>query len=65
MSKRKILLVDDDHKIVNLLKLYLEKDSYRVFVAYDGMQALDFARQKQPDLILLDLMLPQIDGLLL
>lgn len=63
MSKRKILVVDDDQKIVNLLKLYLEKDSYLVFAAYDGMRALDFARQKQPDLILLDLMLPQVDGL--
>ncbi len=52
MNKRKILIVDDDHKIVNLLKLYLEKDSYRVFAAYDGMRALDLARQKQPDLLL-------------
>jgi DNA-binding response OmpR family regulator len=63
MNNRKILVVDDDQKIVNLLKLYLEKDSYRVFAAYDGMQALDFARRKRPDLIILDLMLPQIDGL--
>lgn len=63
MNNRKILVVDDDKKIVNLLKLYLEKDSYRVFAAYDGVQALDFARRKQPDLIILDLMLPQIDGL--
>lgn len=59
----RILIVDDDRKIVDLVKAYLEKDGYRVLVAYDGLQALDLARQKRPDLIILDLMLPGMDGL--
>ena len=63
MTKRKILVVDDDHKIVDIVRLYLEKDGYRVLVAYDGLEALELARQKQPDLIVLDLMLPGMDGL--
>ena len=63
MTKRKILVVDDDHKIVDIVRLYLEKDGYRVLVAYDGLAALELARQKQPDLIVLDLMLPGMDGL--
>ncbi|MDY7078390.1 MAG: response regulator transcription factor [Chloroflexota bacterium] len=63
MIKRKILVVDDDHKIVELMRLYLEKDGYRVLVAYDGLKGLELARQKRPDLILLDLMLPGMDGL--
>ena len=63
MTKRKILVVDDDRKIVELVRLYLEKDGYRVLVAYDGQQALQIARQRRPELILLDLMLPGMDGL--
>ena len=60
---RKILVVDDDRKTVNLIKLYLEKDGYRVLTAHDGRQALELTRQRRPDLIVLDLMLPQMDGL--
>ncbi|HIC93167.1 MAG TPA: response regulator transcription factor [Anaerolineae bacterium] len=63
MAKAKILVVDDDRKIVELVRLYLEKDGYRVLVAYDGLKALELARQRRPDLIVLDLMLPQLDGL--
>lgn len=63
MSKRKILVVDDEQKIVELVRLYLEKNGYRVLVAYDGLKGLELARQKRPDLILLDLMLPGMDGL--
>ena len=63
MTKRKILVVDDEHKIVQLVRLYLERDGYRVLFAYDGLRALELARQKQPDLILLDLLLPKMDGL--
>ncbi len=63
MTKRKILVVDDDRKIVELVRLYLEKDGYRVLVAYDGLKALELARQRRPDLIVLDLMLPGVDGL--
>ncbi|MFQ5858884.1 MAG: response regulator transcription factor, partial [Anaerolineae bacterium] len=58
-----ILVVDDDRKIVDLVRAYLEKDGYRVVTAHDGLQALELARQKQPDLIVLDLMLPGVDGL--
>jgi DNA-binding response OmpR family regulator len=60
---RKILVVDDDRKTVDLLRLYLERDGYQVLVAYDGRQALDLTRQRRPDLIVLDLMLPTIEGL--
>jgi DNA-binding response OmpR family regulator len=60
---RTILVVDDDHKTVNLIRLYLEKDEYQVLVAYDGRQALETARRYRPDLMILDLMLPKIDGL--
>jgi DNA-binding response OmpR family regulator len=60
---RTILVVDDDQKTVDLIQLYLEKDGYRVLTAYDGSQALRLARRKQPDLIILDLMLPKVDGL--
>jgi DNA-binding response OmpR family regulator len=63
LMPQKILVVDDDVKIVNLVKLYLEQERYQVFTAYDGLQALEMARQKQPDLIILDLMLPKVDGL--
>jgi DNA-binding response OmpR family regulator len=58
-----ILVVDDDRKTVDLIRLYLEKDSYRVLCAYDGRQALDLSRRRQPGLIILDLMLPRVDGL--
>src|SRR5215213_11017392 len=60
---RKILVVDDDRKTVDLLRLYLEKDGYQVLAAHDGRQALDLTRQRHPDLIVLDLMLPNVDGL--
>ncbi|MEP7356229.1 MAG: response regulator transcription factor [Anaerolineales bacterium] len=59
----KILVVDDDKKTVDLVRLYLEKDGYRVLCAYDGQQALELARHKQPDLLVVDLMLPKMDGL--
>jgi DNA-binding response OmpR family regulator len=60
---RKVLIVDDDKKTVELVRLYLEKDGYQVLAAYDGQQALELARHKLPDLLVLDLMLPKIDGL--
>ncbi|WP_423224616.1 response regulator transcription factor [Candidatus Amarolinea aalborgensis] len=60
---RRILIVDDDRKTVDLVRMYLEKDGYRVLAAHDGQQALLMARHKRPDLIILDLMLPTVDGL--
>ena len=59
---RKILIVDDDKKTVDLICLYLEREGYQVLTAYDGQEALAIARQRQPDLIILDWMLPKIDG---
>lgn len=60
---RKILVVEDDPKTAELVKLYLEKDNYRVLTAHDGQEALVVARQRQPDLVILDLMLPGLNGL--
>ena len=54
----KILIVDDDENICELLRLYLEKDGFETVVANDGLQAVQFAAQHNPDLILLDIMLP-------
>jgi DNA-binding response OmpR family regulator len=60
--QRKILVVDDDKKTVDLIRLYLERERYLVLVAYDGQAALEITRQKHPNLIILDWMLPKIDG---
>jgi DNA-binding response OmpR family regulator len=63
MSGKKVLVVDDDVKTVELVKLYLNRDGYRVLTAYNGNDALQLARGNHPDLIVLDLMLPGISGL--
>ena len=63
MAGKRVLVVDDDVKTVELLKLYLNRDGYKVLTAYDGIEALRLARESYPDLIVLDLMLPGIDGL--
>jgi DNA-binding response OmpR family regulator len=60
---RPILIVDDDRKIVALVRAYLEREGYRVVSAYDGREALQRARTDDPALIVLDLMLPEVDGL--
>ena len=60
---KRVLVVDDDTKTVELVKLYLKRDGYKVIAAADGMEALKLARQTHPDLIVLDLMLPGMDGL--
>lgn len=62
MSAR-ILVVDDEPPIVEVLTYNLERANYQVLVARDGQEALDLARREQPDLIILDLMLPRLDGL--
>ena len=62
MSYKKILVVDDDEKIVGIVRAYLEKEGYKVLTAYDGNTAIDMAQKQNPDLIVLDLMLPDIDG---
>ena len=62
MPKKKILLVDDEKDLVYAVRLELEAKDFEVLVAYDGREALDKARQEKPDLIILDVMLPKLDG---
>ena len=59
---RKILVTDDSPTILEILKSVLVEEGYEVIAAADGQQALDLARAENPDLIILDLMLPKIDG---
>jgi two-component system OmpR family response regulator len=59
---KKILVVDDERKIVDIVRAYLEREGYQVMVAYEGRSALEYARRWLPDLIVLDLMLPEITG---
>ena len=63
MARRKILVVDDEPKVGDLIKAYLEKDGYDVLLSGDGKDALEKARSQKPDLILLDLNLPVVDGI--
>jgi DNA-binding response OmpR family regulator len=60
--KEKILVVDDERQIVDIVRAYLERDGYRVLMAYDGRQALDLAGRERPALLILDLMLPEMSG---
>ena len=62
MGKQKILIVDDDLHIAELISLYMMKDGYETEEVYDGREAIRKAESFQPDLILLDLMLPGMDG---
>ena len=62
MEPKRILVVDDDHHINELVRLYLEKEGYSVASAYDGNEALKQFDDFKPDLLLLDIMLPGIDG---
>lgn len=61
-TKQKILIVDDDANIAELISLYLAKECFDTLIVYDGEEAIRQFRQYQPNLILLDLMLPGIDG---
>lgn len=63
MAKQKVLVVDDEARIVELVRVYLERDGFQVLPAYNGRVALELARTEKPDLVILDLMLPEIDGL--
>ena len=62
MANIKIMVVDDDQNICELLRLYLEKEDYTVAIANDGKQALEMFTKENPDLMLLDIMLPGLDG---
>ncbi len=58
----KILVVDDERSIVDIIKFNLQKENYTVVTAYDGFQAMDQFKQEEPDLIILDVMMPGMDG---
>ena len=62
MAKYKILLVDDEEDIAETVKVRLEANDYEVIIAVDGVEGLDKARREKPDLMILDLMLPKMDG---
>ncbi len=62
MAASKILIVDDDRNICELLRLYLEKEGYSTVMAYNGVEALEVFTRENPDLILLDVMMPELDG---
>ena len=62
MNKEKILVVDDDTSICELLRVYLEKEDYQVVIANDGLSAVSTFKEESPSLVLLDIMLPKLDG---
>lgn len=62
MAQERILIVDDDKNICELLRLYLEKEGYRTVMAFDGEQALAEYEKEKPALVLLDVMMPRMDG---
>lgn len=62
MAKKRILVVDDERELVDLLKIRLQANGYEVLAGYDGKEGLEKARKEAPDLIILDLMLPKMDG---
>jgi signal transduction histidine kinase/ActR/RegA family two-component response regulator len=62
-APRKVLVADDDRLLVGLLQKALSERGYRVFVAFDGMQALDQVRREPPDYLVLDLVMPKVDGI--
>lgn len=62
MAKKKILVVDDEKEIVNILCTSLEMQGYETLSAFDGQEGLDMARNEKPDLILLDIVMPRLNG---
>ncbi len=63
MSKAKILIIDDEQSIIKMVSAYLRPEEYQLYTAMDGLAGLHAARTHQPDLIVLDIMLPGIDGI--
>jgi len=63
MTGELILLVDDEPNIIELAQLYLEREGYNIITAFDGKSALDAVEKQRPALIVLDLMMPEVDGL--
>lgn len=63
MNKLKVLVCDDDKAIVNAVSIYLEQENYQVYKAYDGIELLDVLKDKEVHLIIVDQMMPRMDGL--
>lgn len=61
-SERKILIVDDDEDILDLLNYNLTKEGYKVMRAKDGIEAVDVAKKQLPEMIIMDIMMPRMDG---
>ena len=61
-DKKRILIVEDETELVKAIQIRLEEAGYEVLAAYDGQEGLDKAKKEMPDLIILDLMLPKMDG---
>jgi DNA-binding response OmpR family regulator len=62
MAKKRLLIVDDEVDLAEMIKFRMESNGYEVLLAHDGQAALETARKERPDLIILDLMLPKMDG---
>ncbi|ARI78963.1 response regulator transcription factor [Halobacillus mangrovi] len=62
MNQKSVLIADDEASIVDVCKRYLEREGYQIHTADDGQKALDLWKKHQPDLIILDLMMPKVDG---
>src|SRR5512135_2910240 len=60
--EERILIVEDDKKTASLISLYLEREGFQTVVEYDGDQAIEIMQQSKPNFVILDLMLPKIDG---
>ncbi len=61
-SSKRILIVDDEKDIVNLIKYQLKAEGYQVVTAFDGLEALEKVAEEKPDLVILDIMMPKVDG---
>jgi len=62
MERKRILIADDEEDVVTTLQFTLEKEGYQCLTAYDGKEALDKAKRENPDLIILDIMMPKMNG---
>lgn len=62
MEQKRILIADDEEDVVTTLQFTLEKEGYQCLTAYDGKEALDKAKRENPDLIILDIMMPKMNG---
>ena len=62
MAEQKIMIVDDDKNICELLRLYFEKEGFQTLIANNGVEAIETAKMEKPDLMLLDIMMPELDG---